>query len=392
MRHTHCLVFCQLFVLAIMVTPGVAVGQSGNETWTVPRTADGHPDLQGVWANNSATPLERPEELAGKPTLSDEELAELKQTAERLFGDGGDAAFADGVFEAALAGVENYVSGDGGSGNYSTVWMVDRDFENRTSLITDPNDGRLPALTQDAEARAADRRGRRGVRDGAEDLSLQVRCITYSVPRVGGLGAGYNSYYQIFQAADHVVLHSEMIHDSRVIPLDGRPHIADNIRQWHGDSRGHWEGDTLVIETRNFSPRSLYRGSSDNLHLVERFTRVGPDVLHYEQHQRLHGLDTAVDGDGAPLEIGGCGLRVCLPRRQHRDGRYLVGDTRRGAERVGKPPRAVTLGRYAARNENFVLVVDRRHGLGAHGAGRMAPARAKRGVRGRSPRLIRTLV
>ena len=284
MRYVPHSVLCQLFVLAILVTPGVAVGQSGNQSWTLPRTADGQPDLQGVWANNSATPLERPEALAGKATLSPEELAELKQTADRLFGDGGDAAFADGVFEAALAGGDNYVSGDGGSGNYSTVWMVDRDFENRTSLITDPSDGTLPALTPDAEARAAARRVRRGdpVRDGPEDLTLQVRCITYSVPRVGGLGAGYNSYYQIFQAADYVVLHSEMIHDSRVIPLDSRPHLADSIRQWHGDSRGHWDGDTLVVETTNFSPRSLYRGSSGNLHLVERFTRVGPDALHYE--------------------------------------------------------------------------------------------------------------
>jgi len=284
MRHLHRPAFYHFLALAILVTPGMAAAQSENQSWTLPRTADGHPDLQGVWANNSATPLERPEALADKAMLSDEELAELKQTADRLFGDGGDAAFADGVFEAALAGVDNYVSGDGGSGNYSTVWMVDRDFENRTSLITEPSDGRLPPLTLDAEARVSARRTRQGtpVRDNPEDLSLQVRCITYSVPRVGGLGAGYNSYYQIFQAADYVVLHSEMIHDSRVIPLDGSPHIADGIRQWHGDARAHWDGDTLVIETRNFSPKSSYRGSSDNLYLVERFTRVGPEALNYE--------------------------------------------------------------------------------------------------------------
>ena len=284
MRLTPRPLLCHLFVLTFLGAPGAAAGQAGDRSWTVPRTVDGQPDLQGVWANNSATPLERPEALAGKATFNDEELAELEHTAARLFGDGGDAAFADGVFEAALAGIDNYVSGDGGSGNYSTVWMVDRVFENRTSLITDPPDGRLPALTPDAQARAAARQRRRDnpVRDTTEDLSLQVRCITYSVPRFGGLGAGYNSYYQLFQAADYVVLHSEMIHDSRVIPLDGRPHIPGTIRQWHGDSRGHWDGDTLVIETRNFSPKSLYRGSSDNLHLVERFTRVGPDELQYE--------------------------------------------------------------------------------------------------------------
>ena len=276
--------FCHVLVLAILVIPAASAGQSGGQSWTAPRTVDGQPDLQGVWANNSATPLERPEALAGKATFSEEELAEIKQTAERLFGDGGDAAFADGVFEAALEGSDNYVSGDGGSGNYSTVWMVDRDFENRTSLITDPRDGRLPPLTPAGQAYASARETRRDtpVRDGAEDLSLQVRCITYSVPRVGGLGAGYNSYYQIFQATDHVVLHSEMIHDSRVIPLNGGPHVEDGIRQWHGDSRGHWDGDTLVIETKNFSSKSLYRGASEDLRLVERFTRVGPEALEYE--------------------------------------------------------------------------------------------------------------
>ena len=276
---------CHALALGILVIPAAAAGQSSGQSWTPPRTVDGQPDLQGVWANNSATPLERPEALAAKATFSDEELAELEQTAERLFGDGGDAAFADGVFEAALAGSDNYVSGDGGSGNYSTVWMVDRDFENRTSLITDPSDGRLPPLTPAGQAAYESARARRRdnpVRDGPEDLGLTVRCITYSVPRVGGLGAGYNSYYQIFQAADHVVLHSEMIHDSRVIPLNGGPHVADSIRQWHGDSRGHWDGDTLVIETRNFSPKSRYRGASENLRLVERFTRVGPEALEYE--------------------------------------------------------------------------------------------------------------
>ena len=276
--------FFHFLVLAIFSAPSTGIAQSDDSGWTLPRTVDGQPDLQGVWANNSATPLERPDELAEKATLSDEERAELRQTAERLFGDGGDAAFADGVYEAALGGVDEYISGDGGSGNYSTVWMVDRDFENRTSLITDPSNGKLPALTPDGEAKASASQSRRAnpVRDGAEDLTLQVRCITYSVPRVGGLGAGYNSYYQIFQSKDYVVLHSEMIHDSRIIPLDGPGHIDDSIRQWHGDSRGHWEGDTLVVETKNFSSKSLYRGSSEKLHLVERFTRVGADSLHYE--------------------------------------------------------------------------------------------------------------
>lgn len=263
---------------------GQPASQPDDETWTPPRTADGRPDLQGVWANNSATPLERPTQLEGKESFTAEELADLQAAATRLFGGAGDAAFADGVFQAALADVTENVSGDGGTGNYSSVWMVDRDFDARTSLITDPSHGRLPALTRAATDRRAVALAHRQQHpyDGAENLPLQVRCITYGIPRVGGLGAGYNSYFQIFQTADHLVMLGEMIHDARVIPISDHAHIDPEIRQWHGDARGRWEGDVLVVETINFGPKSTYRGSSENLHLVERFTRVGPAALHYE--------------------------------------------------------------------------------------------------------------
>ena len=277
----------QLFALAataLLLTPIAAASQSAGDASSPPHLANGRPDLQGVWTNNSATPLERPEELAGNPSFTDEELAALKAAAVRLFGGGDDAAFGDGVFQAALADIEQNVSNDGGTGNYSSVWMVDRDFDNRTSLITEPSDGRLPALTAEAERRRDEARASREERpyDGPESLPLQVRCITYGIPRIGGLGAGYNSYYQIFQTGDHLVMLGEMIHDARVIPIDESPHVHPRIRQWHGDARGRWEGDTLVVETTNFDPKSNYRGASDNLHLVERFTRVGPDTLHYE--------------------------------------------------------------------------------------------------------------
>ena len=260
-----------------------AAGQADSE-WTVPRTADGRPDLQGIWANNSATPLERPERLVGKESFTDEEVAELEAAATRLFGGGADAGFADTVFNAAVANVEENVSRDGGTGNYSSVWMVDRDFDNRTSLITDPRDGRLPPMTEAAKQRQAEALAARQAQsfDGPENLPLQVRCITYGIPRVGGLGAGYNSYYQIFQTGDHLVMLGEMIHDARVIPISDHPHVPAHVRQWHGDSRAHWNGDVLEVETRRFSPKSSYRGSSDNLHLIERFSRVGPDSLHYE--------------------------------------------------------------------------------------------------------------
>ena len=275
---------CVFAAAALLLMSGHASGQSAEDRFEVPRQADGRPDLSGVWANNAATPLQRPAQLADKETFTDEELAELQETAVRLFGGADDASFGDGVFLAVLSDVEKNVSRDGGTGNYSSVWMVDRVFENRTSLITDPPDGRIPPLTPDAEQRQAVAREQRVPNQyaGPEDLSLNVRCITYGIPRVGGLGAGYNSYYQIFQTPDHIVMLGEMIHDARVIPITDQPHIGDSIRQWHGDSRAHWEGDTLVVETTNFDQKATYMGSTDGRHLVERLTRVGPDALRYE--------------------------------------------------------------------------------------------------------------
>ena len=274
-----------LLALMIVLTALPSVAQTQN--WTPPRTADGHVNLQGVWANNAATPLERPDSLGDKSTFTDEEVAELRDTAQRLFGGADDAAFGDGVFTAVLADVERNVSRDGGTGNYSSVWMVDREFENRTSLISDPPNGKLPPLTENAEARVAEAAAYRRAHpaDGPEDLSRQVRCITYGIPRVGGLGAGYNSYYQIFQTPTHLVMLGEMIHDARVIPIGEQgavPHAHDRIRQWHGDSRGYWDGDTLVVETTNYSAKANYRGSADNLHPIERFTLAAADTLHYE--------------------------------------------------------------------------------------------------------------
>ena len=259
--------------------PSVAVGQVGDTAWTLPRTSDGHPDLQGVWANNNATPLERPEEWAGKAILTDEELASLQAAAATAVGDG-DALFGDQLVLAAIDGTKA-TSYDPTTGNYNQFWIVERDFINRTSLVVDPPDGRIPDVTPEAQMRrqwaAAYRRAHPA--DTYTDRPLQERCVTYGVPR---LGAGYNSYYQVFQSAQYVVILNEMIHDARVIPLTGQPHLVDGVGQLHGDSRGHWEGDTLVIETRNYSSSANFRGSSKDLTMVERLTRTGPKVLNYE--------------------------------------------------------------------------------------------------------------
>jgi hypothetical protein len=275
-----------VIVLAALIPSNVSgAGQQPaaptTEKYVAPRTVDGQPDLQGVWANNNATPLERPPALAGRALLTDAEVAALKAKAAELFSGDGDAAFGDDVFLAVVAGVKKFGSSDTTTGNYNQFWIVDRDFDNRTSLITDPPDGRLPPMTQEAQKRRAGLqldRAQRGS-DGPEDRTLSERCITFGAPR---LGAAYNSYFQIFQTRDHVAILMETIHDARIIPLDNRPHIGQNIRQWLGDSVGRWEGDTLVVETTNYSPKSDFRGARENLHIVERFTRVSPNRIDYE--------------------------------------------------------------------------------------------------------------
>jgi hypothetical protein len=258
--------------------------KAANPGWTPPRTADGQPDLQGVWANNIATPLERPKELEGRALLTDSEVAALKKKAHELFGGNSDAAFGDTVFRSVLANVQGTKSGfkstDGETGDYSSVWTVEREWDNRTSLITDPADGLIPAMTPEGQKRQASLAAARTRRpDGPEDRPLQERCITYGSPQ---LTAGYQSYSRIVQASDTVMIETEMIHDVRIIPLHGGPHLPSTVQQWLGDSRGHWEGDTLVIDTTNYKPRSFMSLSSEKLHVIERYTRTGPETLKHE--------------------------------------------------------------------------------------------------------------
>lgn len=294
----RCLTFLGGMVIALCLSPGQIAAQAqaakakattAKQTWTLPRTVDGQPDLQGVWANNNATPLERPKELAGRAFLTKEEVAALKKKAGELYGGDGDAAFGDTVFASVLASVKESESGphkkaanefDGDTGDYNSFWIVARDWDNRTSLITDPPDGRLPPMTPEAQkAVAAAAVGRNRPAVGPEDRSLGERCITFGSPR---LQAGYNSYYQIQQTTDYVVILMEMAHDARIIPLDGRPHVSSTIHQWLGDSRGHWEGDTLVVDTSNYRAQGFVTASSKKLHVIERFSRTGPETLKYE--------------------------------------------------------------------------------------------------------------
>jgi hypothetical protein len=249
---------------------GQALFATAANTWTAPRTPDGHPDLQGLWTNATITQFERPKELAGKEFFTEQEAAEYEKRI--LKENNRDRRGANA--EADVAGA------------YNDFWL-DRGTKvvptRRTSMVVDPPDGKMPPLTPQAEQAAAARAEiSRHPPAGPEDLGLAERCILWPTAGPPMLPAGYNNNYQILQSPGYVVILIEMIHDVRIIPLDGRPHVPENIRQWMGDSRGHWEGNTLVVDTTNFTEKTHYRGSDRNLHLVERFTRVDPNTLLYQ--------------------------------------------------------------------------------------------------------------
>ena len=229
------------------------------------------PDLQGIWSNATITPLERPAELTGKVTFSAEEAAAYEQqTVDR-----------NNVDHRPKNAETDIAFG------YNNFWW-DRGTKivgtRRTSLIVDPPDGRIPPLTPAAVERVRARQEwlRAHATDGPESRTLGERCLAWTTAGPPMLPGPYNNIFQIVQTSGSVVILNEMIHDARIIPLDGRPHSPDGIRQWMGDSRGHWEGATLVVDTTNFSGSYSFRGSDANLHLTERFTRVSPEVLMYE--------------------------------------------------------------------------------------------------------------
>jgi len=234
--------------------------------FAIPRTPWGDPDLSGVWDYKTITPLERPANMAGRSQLTDQEVAQLEGAAARNLDAPPDENTPVGLVHAP--------------------YMTDRGRkvtdDRRTSLIIEPADGRVPALTPEAQARAAMRRGggRDGGADGPESRSNPERCITYGFPNAT-LPTLYNNNIRILQGPGYVAVTHEMIHETRVIPLDGRPALNSKIEQWFGDSRGHWEGDTLVVESQNFSDKTNYRGSGKTLHTIERFKRVAKDRIEF---------------------------------------------------------------------------------------------------------------
>ena len=264
-------VLAEVFVVGLMAA-GPAAGQAASvdaKTGSALRTPWGDPDLQGVWTGSTLTPLQRPQELAGKAFLTEEEAAALEQQADRN-------RFVERAPREDDPGTYNQVWFDPG-----TRIVGDR----RTSLIVNPPDGRIPYTPEVRERQRAQGEHRvRGPRDSWVDVDTGERCMTDGVPM---LWLGYNPNHHIVQTPDHVVILHEMYSDRRIIPLDGQPH--GDVRQWNGDIRGRWEGDTLVVETTNFVDKTIdyrwqeaWRMPTETMRVVERFTRIDAETLDYE--------------------------------------------------------------------------------------------------------------
>jgi hypothetical protein len=255
-------------------------GQSGKASaakGTALKTADGRPDLQGVWDFRTLTPLQRPTDLAGKEVLTDAEAVEFERKN----------ALNQDNREAKPSFVQNGAASNTDVDRaYNDFWW---DFgkkvvgTKRTSLIVDPPDGKTPPLTPEAQERGKLRfAAYQRAAFGPEDRGVGERCILGFNSGPPMLPSAYNNNVQIFQTPDHVVLLNEMVHNARIIPLDGRPHVPQSVRQWVGDSRGRWDGDSLVVETTGFLGETAFPNAGPNLHLTERFKRVDADTLLYE--------------------------------------------------------------------------------------------------------------
>ena len=267
---------CAAFPLIAALPAGQSPSSKSRSGQAIPRTADGRPDLQGYWTNDSYTPLERPAEFAGKSHFTPQEAA----------------AFVRGRLDRLENQSRTDIHYD------DAIWQkepYEKEANLRTSLISDPANGLLPPLTEEAkrrEAAAAARRAGRGPSDSVQDRSLGERCITWGNVGPPMLPPTYYANFQIIQTADHAIIRHELMHEARLIPLDGRPHAGAGARYLYGDARGRWEGDTLVVDTTNFTDKTPFRGppsntrqdirSSDRMHVVERFTYVDADTIRYQ--------------------------------------------------------------------------------------------------------------
>ena len=302
-------------------TPAAAKQTSAAKPWTVPKTPDGVPDLQGYWTNNSYTPLERPNGVTKDFYTLEELRAVEKKNAEREEEQTVPGTVADVHYDFTQFGLDR-----------SQTRLADN---LRTSVITSPENGKLPPVNAEGQKRAADRaaeRRKQGAQyDQVQNIPIGSRCVWMNAgPPM--MPPGYNPAYQIVQGPGYVTILIEMLHETRVIPTDGRPHSPEGVRSWVGDPRGHWEGDTLVVETTNFNDKPAFRGASENAKVIERFTRTSDDAIRYEFNvDDPHTWDRPWKGEMPFVKIGG-------PVFEHacHEGNYGIRNTLAGARREEK--------------------------------------------------------
>jgi hypothetical protein len=263
--------------IAALTTVGAALviataSAQGPSSYRPPRTPDGQPDIQGFWTNSTYVPLERPEGVTKAHYTPEEAEQAIKRAIARESAQTEPGTVADVHYDFSQFGLDRSQS------------LFIRSL--RTSLIVDPPDGKIPPVTAEGKRRLAERaeaaKKLGGRWDSAESNQLDDRCLIMAGPGPPMMDAGYNSNYQIVQSPGHVMILTEMIHDARVIPLDGRPQPPSAVRQWMGVSRGRWDGNTLVVETTNFNGKNPFRGSTENLKVTERFTRLSDDTIEYK--------------------------------------------------------------------------------------------------------------
>ena len=324
------------FALAVvLLAPAPAAGQAQKaqgtsaatkpapaaKPWTVSRTPDGVPDLQGYWTNNSYTPLERPDGVTKDFYTKEELRAVEKKNAEREEEQTVPGTIPDVHYDFTQFGLDR-----------SQTRLTDN---LRTSVITNPENGKLPPVTPEGQKRAADRaaeRKRQGAQyDQVQNIPIGSRCV-YMNGAPPMMPPAYNPAYQIVQGPGNVTILVEMLHETRVIPTDGRPHAPADVRSWLGDSRGHWEGDTLVVETTNFNEKVAFRGASENVKITERFTRLSDDAIRYEfTVDDPSTWERAWKGEMPFVKING-------PVFEHacHEGNYGIANTLAGARREDK--------------------------------------------------------
>jgi hypothetical protein len=256
-------------VLLLAVASVSAQSAPDPKAGAIPRAADRHPDLTGIWSNATRTPFERPAVFAGRPTIPDDEARKWEAKENQRWEEG--STIEGGRPVTIQGGAYNVLFYDNGNE------MARIGGQKRTSMVVDPPDGHVPPLAPEARDRP---RRRPYVPGDYKTLPNDTRCLVGNTPSVPLVPALYNNNFQIVQSADSILIEVEMVHDARIVHMKGN-HVSPNVRQWFGDSIGHWEGDTLVVETTNFNDQTHYRGSTMNLKVTERFTLVSDRAIEY---------------------------------------------------------------------------------------------------------------